>query len=146
VERLTIAEVEETAFELARRHMEFDEHIPDFSSRFPGILEGCLAVPFQRFFGQDPYPTLAEKASILFYLMVKDHPFQNGNKRIAIATLFVLLCKNGKWLEVDMNDLYHFTVSLAKSKPKHKNLMVAAMIGLITTRMVDFVPVAEDSS
>ena len=60
MERLTIAEVEEIAFDLARRHMEFDEPIPDFSSRFPGILEGCLAVPFQRFFGQDPYPTLAK--------------------------------------------------------------------------------------
>jgi death-on-curing protein len=145
VERLTLVEVEEIAFELARRHMEFDEPIPDFSSRFPGILEGCLAVPFQRFFGQDPYPTLAEKASILFYLMVKDHPFQNGNKRIAITTLFVLLCENGKWLEVDMNDLYYFTVRLAGSKPKDKNLMVAAMTGLISTHMVDFVPPADDS-
>jgi death on curing protein len=145
VERLTVAEVEEIAFELARRHMEFDEPIPDFSSRFPGILEGCLAVPFQQFFGQDPYPTLAAKAGILFYLMVKDHPFQNGNKRIAITTLFVLLSKNGKWLQVDMGDLYHFTVRLAESTPKDKNLMVAAMIGLVTTHMVDFVPPADDS-
>jgi death-on-curing protein len=145
VERLTIAEVEEIAFELARRHMEFDEPIPDFSSRFPGILEGCLAVPFQRFFGQDPYPTLAAKASILFYLMVKDHPFQNGNKRIAIATLFVLLYKNGKWLEVNMGDLYYFTVRLAGSKPKDKNLMVAAMTGLVTTNMVDLVQPPDNS-
>jgi death-on-curing protein len=145
VERLTLAEVEEIAFELARRHMEFDEPIPDFSSRFPGRLEACLAVPFQRFFGKDPYPTLAEKASILFYLMVKDHPFQNGNKRIALTTLFVLLYRNGKWLEVNMNDLYDFTVYLAKSKPRDKHIMVAAMIGLITSHMVDLVPPADDS-
>src|SRR4030065_1842238 len=125
-------------YKFARRHWEFDEPIPDFSSRFPGILEGCLAVPFQQFFGQDPYPTLAAKAGILFYLMVKDHPFQNGNKRIALTTLFVLLYKNGKWLHVDMNELYHFAVSVAKSKPKDKNLMVAAMTGLVSTNMVDF--------
>lgn len=145
MERLSIIEVEELAFELARRHMEFNEPIPDFSSRFPGILEGCLAVPFQRFFGRDPYPTLAAKAGILFYLMVKDHPFQNGNKRIAITTLFVLLFKNGKWLHVDMTDLYHFTVSLAESKPGDKNLMVAAVTGLVSTNMVDFVPGDSDS-
>ncbi len=144
MERLTIVEVEELAFELARKHMEFDERIPDFSSRFPGTLEGCIAVPFQQFFGQDPYPTLATKASILFYLMVKDHPFQNGNKRIAITTLFILLYKNGKWLQVDMADLYQFTVSVAESNPKDKNLMVAAMTGLISTNMVDF-PANNDS-
>jgi len=34
------------------------------------------------------YPTLVSKASFLFYLMIKNHPFQNGNKRIAITTLF----------------------------------------------------------
>jgi death-on-curing protein len=140
MERLNIVEVEELAFELARRHMEFDEPIPDFSSRFPGILEGCLAVPFQRFFGQDPYPTLAAKASILFYLMVKDHPFQNGNKRIAITTLFVLLYNNGKWLNVDTADLYHFTVRLAESKPEDRALMVAAITGLVSTNMVDLPP------
>ncbi len=138
MERLTVVEVEELAFELARKHMELDEPIPDFSSRFPGILEGCLAVPFQRFFGQDPYPTLAAKASILFYLMIKDHPFQNGNKRIAITTLFVLLYLNGKWLRVDMTDLHHFTVRVAESKPEDKNLMVAAMTGLVSTNMIDF--------
>ncbi len=145
MERLSVIEVEELAFELARRHLEFDEPIPDFSSRFPGILQGCLAVPFQRFFGQDPYPTLAAKAGILFYLMVKDHPFQNGNKRIAITALFVLLFKNGKWLRVDMADLYHFTVRLAESKPQDKNLMVAAITGLVSTHMVDFVPTDTDS-
>jgi prophage maintenance system killer protein len=144
MERLTIVEVEELAFELARKHMEFGEPIPDFSSRFPGILEGCLAVPFQRFFGQDPYSTLVAKASILFYLMVKDHPFQNGNKRIAITTLFVLLYLNGKWLQVDMNYLHHFTVRVAESKPEDKNLMVAAMHGLISTTMIDF-PADSDS-
>jgi len=144
VERLGIAEVEELAFELARRHMEFDEPIPDFSSRFPGILESCLAVPFQQCFGQAPYPTLAAKAAILFYLMVKNHPFQNGNKRIAVTALFVLLFKNGKWLQVEMADLYHFTVRLAESKPQDKNLMVAAMTGLVSTNMVDFVPADTD--
>jgi death on curing protein len=137
VERLTVREVEELAFELARQHLEFDEPIPDFSSRFPGILESCLAVPFQRFFGRDAYPTLAGRASILFYLLIKDHPFQNGNKRIAITTLLLFLHKNDKWLEVDTKDLYDFTVHVAESKPEDKNFVVAAINGLVIKGMVD---------
>lgn len=137
MKKLGIREVEEIAFELARQHMQFDEPIPDFSSQFPGILESCLAVPFQSFFDEDPYPTLPAKASILFYLMIKNHPFQNGNKRIAITSLLVLLFKNGKWLKVDMNDLYEFTVRVAKSKPQDKTFVVAAIHGLIHRGMVD---------
>lgn len=136
MDRLSVREVEEISFELARHHMEFNEPIPDFSSRFPGILESCLAVPFQRFFGQDPYPTLAAKATILFYLMVKNHPFQNGNKRIAITTLLVLLAKNKKWLQVDMQDLYDATVLVAQSRPQDKNFMVNGLQMLFSVGIV----------
>lgn len=137
MEGLGIREVEEVAFELARRHLEFDEPIPDFSSRFPGVLESCLAVRFQRFFDQDVYPTLAARASILFYLMIKDHPFQNGNKRIAVTTLLVFLLKNGKWLEVDARDLHDFTIRVAQSKAEEKSFVVAAINGLITMGLVN---------
>lgn len=137
MESLGIREVEEVAFELARRHMEFDEPIPDFSSRFPGVLESCLAVPFQRFFNQDVYPTLVARASILFYLMIKDHPFQNGKKRIAVTTLLVFLLKNGKWLEIDATDLHQFTIRVAQSKPEEKSFVIAAIHGLIAMGMVD---------
>jgi death-on-curing family protein len=137
VESLGIREVEEIAFDLARRHLEFDEPIPDFSSRFPGVLESCLAVPFQRFYHQDAYPTLVDRASILFYLLIKDHPFQNGNKRIAITTLFVFLGKNGKWLKVDMDELYTFTVQVAQSKPEHKSFVLGALNWLISHHIVD---------
>lgn len=133
---LSIIEVEEIAFELARRHMEFDEPIPDFSSRFPGILESCLAVPFQSFFGESPYPTLAAKATILFYLMIKDHPFQNGNKRIAITTLFVLLAKNGKWLRMDMDELYDVTMLVAQSRPQDKSLIVPGLQMILSVGIV----------
>jgi hypothetical protein len=58
----------------------------------------------------------------------------------AITTLFVFLYENGKWLEVDMEDLYYFTIKLAESKPEDKNLMVAAITGLVSTNMVDSMP------
>lgn len=110
---ITVREVEYTAFRMAQELLAYNEPIPDFSTRFPNILESCLATPFQTFSGKSLYPGLVSKASILFYLMVKNHPFQNGNKRIAMTTLFVLLHKNGKWLKVDTQELYNFTVWVA---------------------------------
>ena len=117
---ITVKEVEYIAFRLAREVMSFNEPIPDFSTRFPNILESCLATPFQTFLGKSPYPGLLPKASILFYLMVKNHPFQNGNKRIAMTALFVFLHKNGKWIAVDTKELYNFTMWIAQSPPRAK--------------------------
>jgi death-on-curing protein len=137
VQELSVKEVEAVAFHLARKHLKFDEPIPDFSSRYPNILESCLAVPFQRFYGQSAYPTLVARASILFYLLIKDHPFQNGNKRIALTTLLVFLLKNGKWLKIDLDVLYRLTVWIAESKPPDKDFVLAATRKLLEDHLVD---------
>ena len=123
---ITIQEVEYIAFKLARKKFSFDEPIPDFSTRFPNALESCLAVPFQRFSGKSLYPTLVSKAAMLFYLLIKNHPFLNGNKRIAMTTLFVFLYRNGKWLKVDTQELYNFTVWVAQSPRTVKEETVKA--------------------
>ncbi|MBU1091351.1 type II toxin-antitoxin system death-on-curing family toxin [Patescibacteria group bacterium] len=107
---ITIAEVEFTAFVLAKKLMSWNEPIPDFGTRFPNILESCLETPFIRFGRKDMYRGLVGKASILFYLMIKNHPFQNGNKRIAVMCLLVFLANNGKWLRMSQNNLYNFAV------------------------------------
>ena len=120
MKKITVKEVEYISFRLAQEIMAFDEPIPSFGTRFPNILESCLATPFQTFGGKSLYSTLFDKASILFYLMIKNHPFQNGNKRIAMTTLFVLLYKNGKWLKTDTQELYNFTMWIAQSPPKFK--------------------------
>jgi len=126
VKIITLAEVEYLAYRLAKEHLSFDEAIPDFSTRFPNILESCVLTPFQTFSGKALYPTLVTKAAILFYLMIKNHPFRNGNKRIAIATLLTFLHGNGKWLKVDTQELYNFTVWVAMSPPQFKEQVAAA--------------------
>ncbi len=133
---ITIQEVEYIAFKLARKKFSFDEPIPDFSSRFPNALESCLAVPFQRFSGKSLYPTLVSKAAMLFYLMNKKNPFQNGNKRIAMTTLFVFLYRNGKWLRVDTQELYNFTVWVAQSPRTVKDETVKATEKFLKTHLV----------
>jgi len=124
---ITLVEVEYIAYRLAKEHLEFNEPIPNFSTRFPNILESTLVTPFQKFGGKDLYHGLIEKASILFYLMIKNHPFQNGNKRIAITTIFVFLYKNNKWLKVNNQELYNFTVWVAQSPAKLKDEVVAGI-------------------
>jgi death-on-curing protein len=121
---ITVKEVEYIAFRLTREHLSFNEPIPDFSTRFPHALESCLITPFQRFSGKSLYPSMVSKASILLYLMVKNHPFQNGNKRIAITTLLVFLYKNNKWLKADTQNFYNFTVWLAQSPAELKDEVV----------------------
>jgi len=121
---LTIAEIEYLSFRLAKDKFEFNEPIPEFSTRFPNILESCLAVPFQKFSKRDVYPGLVKKASMLFYLMIKNHPFKNGNKRLAMTTLFVLLYKNRRWITVDNQELYNFAVWVASSPANLKDEVV----------------------
>ena len=88
MKKLSLAEVKYVAFRLAKELLSWNEPIPDFQSRFPNILESCLVAPFQTFHQKSLYQGLIAKAAILFYLMVKNHPFQNGNKRIRSRTLF----------------------------------------------------------
>jgi death on curing protein len=136
VKIITIADVEYLASELAAKHVSFGESIPNFSTRYPNILESCILVPFQTFSGKALYPSLIGKASILFYLMIKNHPFQNGNKRIAIATLLMFLSNNGKWLRADEDELYQFTVWVAQSLPQVKDSVLDAIEHFIKKNLV----------
>ena len=134
---ITIADVEYLAFRLAKEHLSFDEPIPDFSTRFSNSLESCVLTPFQKFSGKALYPTLVAKASILFYLMIKNHPFQNGNKRIAITTLLTFLYGNNKWLKADTQELYNFTVWVAQSPAQLKDHVVGAVQKFIRDHLTD---------
>jgi death-on-curing family protein len=133
---LTIREVEFVAHRLAQETLAWDEPIPSFNTRFPKVLESCLAAPFQTYGGRVLYKGLEEKASILFYLMVKNHPFANGNKRIAITTLLYLLLKNGKWLTVDQTEFYNFAKWVAESNPKFRQETVAAIGKFVRLNLV----------
>jgi prophage maintenance system killer protein len=63
--------------------------------------------------------------------MIKNHPFQNGNKRIAITTLLTFLYKNNKWIEVDNMKFYNFARWVASSDPEVKDQTVGAIAEFI---------------
>jgi death-on-curing family protein len=135
IKRITVKEVEHITFMLAQGLLSYNEPIPDFSSRPHNILESCLAAPFQTFEGKFLYPDFITRASMLFYLMIKNHPFENGNKRIAMTTLFTFLYSNRKWLIVDTQELYNFTVWVAQSPARLKNEVVKAIEKFLKTFM-----------
>ncbi|MBU1128506.1 MAG: type II toxin-antitoxin system death-on-curing family toxin [Candidatus Omnitrophica bacterium] len=136
VESISLKEVEFLAFELAQKILELNEPIPDFSTRFPDKLESCIATPFVQLSGYNPYPTLIDKAGILFYLMIKNHPFANGNKRIAVTTLLLFLQKNKKWIKIDAYSLYRFTLWIAESPGELKDDVVNVINGFLKKHII----------
>lgn len=137
IDRVTILDVEYVAYRLALETMSWSEPIPDFSTRYTNALERCIDQPYQTFGGRQLYPGLIKKASILFYLMIKNHPFQNGNKRLAMATLFFFLYKNKKWLKVDNQELYNFAKWVAESNPKLKKATLDAIETFLKSYILD---------
>ena len=80
------------------KSMEFSQTSNVFGiEKEPGKLEGILSAIYQSAFGQDAYPSLEEKAAHLLYFLVKDHPFNDGCKRIA-AVLFLYFLKQNNAL------------------------------------------------
>lgn len=122
--RITVKEIEYVAFSFAQKLLTFNEPIPEFGTRFPNILESCIDTPFMQFDRKDLYRGLIGKSSVLFYFMIKNHPFQNGNKRIAVMTLLYLFHKNGKWIKMSNIDLYNFAKDIAKSKPNSREKII----------------------
>ena len=92
---------------------------------------------YQTFDGVELYPSIEEKAAMLLYLVVKNHSFSDGNKRIA-AMLFlwfldsnhILYAPDGHKRIAD-NTLVALTLMIAESRPDEKDVMVKVVVNLI---------------
>lgn len=133
---IDIEAVQYVAHTLAREMMEWGEPIPGFETRYPNVLEACINAPFQTFDRKLLYKGLEAKATVLFYCLIKNHPFQNGNKRIAVTTLLVFLYRNGKWLEVNPAQFYNFAVWVAQSPPELRDEVLLAIRKFLRKKMV----------
>lgn len=65
-----------------------------FGKEKDGGFDSAVNTIKQGFGEQDVYPTLEEKAAMLLYLVVKNHAFVDGNKRIAAACFLLFLERN----------------------------------------------------
>jgi death-on-curing protein len=75
-------------------------------------LQSAIAQP-EMSFGQDLYPTLAEKAACLGFSIVKNHPFVDGNKRVGHAAMETLLVLNGHELNAATDEQEQTILQLA---------------------------------
>ncbi len=137
IHRIKIVEVEYVAHQLAKELMEWNEPIPEFNTRFPQVLESCLATPFQTFQRKSLYKGLIEKSAILFYLMIKNHPFQNGNKRVAVTALLYFLDQNGKWIKATNTMIYTIAKNVAASDPAEKTSVIKSIQEFLTDTIVE---------
>jgi len=102
-------------------------------------FKAILGNIYQTFGGEDLYPSLEEKAAHLLYFIIKDHPFNDGNKRIGSFLFIYYLDKNGflfkKSGEKKINDnaLATRALLIAISNPKEKDKMIKIITNLIST-------------
>ncbi|MBR3116894.1 MAG: virulence protein RhuM/Fic/DOC family protein [Bacilli bacterium] len=99
-------------------------------------LKSIINNIYQTFGGEDVYPTIEEKASNFLYLIIKNHTFIDGNKRIG-ATLFIyfleyynILLKNNKRV-LDNNTLVALTLLIAQSNPKEKGIIIDLVMNFL---------------
>lgn len=136
IKPITVTEIKQIAHSLAIKMMTWDEKIPEFNTRFPNVLESCITVPFQKYERKLLYKGLAGKCAILFYLLIKNHPFQNGNKRIAVTALLVFLYLNNKWLKVDNAILYNTALWVAESPAEAKEQVISYIKKFISSNLI----------
>ena len=99
-------------------------------------LESIIGNIYQSFSGQDVYKSIEEKSANFLYLIVKNHVFADGNKRIA-ATLFIyflnyygILYKNEKQI-IDNNTLTALTLLIAESNPREKEVIIDLVMNFL---------------
>ncbi|HLA81018.1 MAG TPA: RhuM family protein [Thermoleophilia bacterium] len=102
-------------------------------------LRGALNAVLQTFGGVDLYLGLEEKAANLLYFLVKDHPFVDGNKRIAASLFLWFLERNGALFKPDgsprisNNSLVALTLMMAESRPEEKDILVRIAMHLLVS-------------
>jgi death on curing protein len=78
----------------------------------PDKLESALQRPQSEAFGEEFFPTLAEKAAVLLQGIVVAHPFMDGNKRIGFAAMMTFLRVNGISANAESDALYDFVIAV----------------------------------
>ncbi len=118
--------------------LRFNEESALFAVERDKGLESIIGNIYQSFGGQDIYKSIEEKAANFLYLIVKNHVFADGNKRIA-ATLFIyflnfygILYKGGKQT-IDNNTLAALTLLIAESNPKEKEVIIDLVMNFLNT-------------
>lgn len=108
-----------------------------FANEKDDSFKSSIGQIYQTFGGVELYPSVEEKAATLLYLVVKNHSFSDGNKRIA-AMLFLWFMDRNKVLyaadghkRIADNTLVALTLMIAESRPEEKDIIIRLVVNLI---------------
>jgi hypothetical protein len=108
-----------------------------FGKERDGALQGIIKGLYQTFDKKELYTSIEIKSANLLYLIIKDHPFSDGNKRIA-SFLFVYFLDKNNYLyrqtgekKINDNALTALTLLIAESNPQEKEQMIALVMQLL---------------
>ncbi len=124
-------------FQLKKELINKKEASELFGQEYQNKLEGIIGNLYQTFGGQELYKSVEEKSSHLLYLIIKDHPFTDGNKRIASFLFIYFLSKNNFLYresgekKINDNALIALCLLIAVSDPKEKDTMIKIITNLL---------------
>lgn len=133
---LTTEGVKNICHDYARTHLNYNEPIPCFEDTDIHKLESALFAPQWQIAGKFVYPYLSEQGAVLFYEIIKLHPFLNGNKRLACITLLTFLFLNGQWIKVNWEEFYKIAKEVAKSSTSERDKVLRKVNKFIEENMV----------
>ncbi len=95
--------------------------------RDEGLLDSALAQPQATFFGELLHPTIGEQAAAYLYHLAQNHPFLDGNKRTAFATVIAFLGINGYDLNLTQEKAFDLVMQVARGQMSKEE--IAILIG-----------------
>ena len=108
-----------------------------FANEKDDSFRSSIGQIYQTWDGEELYPSIEEKAAMLLYLVVKNHSFSDGNKRIAAMLFLWFMERNGILYREDGekriadNTLVALTLMIAESRTEEKDIMVKVVVNLI---------------
>lgn len=87
-----------------------------------GLVESSLNSGIATFYGEDLYPSIEEKISMITYSFVKNHGFEDGNKRVGCLVLLTLCYKNDIRIKPSQKELIDFGLGVASGSLEKEDI------------------------
>lgn len=104
----------------------------EFAIRDPGALASAAGRPQATIFGEEAYPTFAEKAAALMHSLARNHPLVDGNKRLAWSAMRVFCLINGRDVDLSVDEAETLVLAVARG-----DVDVAAIAASIAAHLGD---------